>query len=38
LSLLDVAPTILEGMGLCPPTELSGRSFVTDLGLSAAAP
>jgi predicted AlkP superfamily phosphohydrolase/phosphomutase len=35
LSLLDVAPTILEGMGLGPPTDLSGRSFAPELGLSA---
>jgi len=34
-SLLDVTPTILEGMGLAPATELSGRSFAGDLGLSA---
>jgi len=35
LSLVDVAPTILEGMGLTLPPELSGRSFAGELGLSA---
>jgi len=33
LSLLDLAPTILEGMGLLVPPELTGRSLVGDLGL-----
>ena len=35
LNLIDVAPTILEGMGLEPPAEMSGRSFGARLGLSA---
>ena len=35
LSLLDVAPTILEGMGVPPPPELSGRSFGARLGFSS---
>ena len=35
LNLLDVAPTILEGMGLEPPAEMSGRSFGARLGLGA---
>jgi predicted AlkP superfamily phosphohydrolase/phosphomutase len=35
LSLLDVAPTILEGMGRVPSPELSGRSFLDRLGLPA---
>jgi predicted AlkP superfamily phosphohydrolase/phosphomutase len=34
-NLLDLAPTILEGMGVAPPDELAGRSFASDLGLSA---
>ncbi len=34
-NLLDLAPTILEGMGLPPPTDLAGRSLLPDLGLSA---
>ena len=36
LSLLDVAPTILEGMGIHPPDELHGRSFLDRLGLPAS--
>jgi predicted AlkP superfamily phosphohydrolase/phosphomutase len=35
LNLLDVAPTILEGMGIEPPPEMSGRSFGARLGLGA---
>jgi len=35
LNLLDVAPTILEGMGLEPPADMSGRSFGARLGLGA---
>ncbi len=35
LSLVDLAPTILEGMGLELPPELQGRSFAPELGLSA---
>ena len=35
ISLLDVTPTILDGMGLETPPELSGHSFARDLGLSA---
>lgn len=36
LNLLDVAPTVLEGMGVFPPlSEMSGHSFVGELGLSA---
>jgi predicted AlkP superfamily phosphohydrolase/phosphomutase len=34
LSLLDVAPTILEGMGLTASPEMAGRSFVRELGLA----
>jgi predicted AlkP superfamily phosphohydrolase/phosphomutase len=34
LSLLDVAPTILEGMGVSTPSEMVGRSFVQELGLA----
>jgi len=34
LSLLDVAPTILEGMEGAPPSDLRGRSFGARLGLS----
>ncbi len=34
-SLLDLAPTILEGMGLPLPSGLAGHSFVRDLGLTA---
>lgn len=33
--LIDVAPTILEGMGVPPPAEWSGRSFGARLGLPA---
>jgi predicted AlkP superfamily phosphohydrolase/phosphomutase len=36
LSLLDVAPTILEGMGAGPVADLVGRSFGARLGLPAA--
>lgn len=35
LSLLDVAPTILEGMGVSTPAGMVGQSFVDDLGLTA---
>ena len=35
LSLLDVAPTVLEGMGVSAPAGLSGRSFGRRLGLAA---
>ncbi|MGD0249492.1 MAG: alkaline phosphatase family protein [Thermoplasmata archaeon] len=35
LSLIDVAPTILESMGMVAPSEFSGRSFAAQLGLSA---
>ncbi len=35
LSLLDVAPTVLEGMGVAAPPGLSGRSFGRRLGLAA---
>jgi len=34
LNLVDVAPTILEGMGYDAPTEMAGRSFGGRLGLS----
>lgn len=34
LRLLDVAPTILEGMGVEGPPDFSGRSFAGALGLS----
>ncbi len=34
-SLLDVAPTVLEGMGISTPAPMSGRSFGTWLGTSA---
>jgi len=34
LSLLDLAPTILEGMGLAAPPDMAGRSFVGELGLT----
>ena len=33
-SILDIAPTVLEGMGLEPPTDLTGRSLVRELGLT----
>ena len=33
--LVDVAPTILDGMGIAPPAEWVGRSFGADLGLPA---
>jgi predicted AlkP superfamily phosphohydrolase/phosphomutase len=36
LSLLDLAPTILEGMGVALPEEMTGRSFVGELGLARA--
>ncbi len=36
LSLLDVAPTVLEGMGLTPPPAMAGRSFGSWLGTSPA--
>jgi predicted AlkP superfamily phosphohydrolase/phosphomutase len=32
-SLLDIAPTVLDGMGLGSPADLAGRSLVSDLGL-----
>jgi predicted AlkP superfamily phosphohydrolase/phosphomutase len=35
LSLLDVAPTVLESMGLSAPPGMSGRSFGRRLGLAA---
>ena len=35
LNLIDVAPTILEGMGVAPPADMSGRSFGARLGLGA---
>jgi predicted AlkP superfamily phosphohydrolase/phosphomutase len=35
LSLLDVAPTVLEGMGLRAPPVMGGRSFGRRLGLAA---
>ncbi len=35
LSLLDVAPTVLEGMGVAAPPGLSGQSFGRRLGLAA---
>jgi predicted AlkP superfamily phosphohydrolase/phosphomutase len=35
-SLLDVAPTVLEGMGLLPPATMAGRSFGTWLGTAPA--
>ncbi len=33
-SLLDIAPTVLDGMGLPLPTDLAGRSLISDLGLA----
>jgi predicted AlkP superfamily phosphohydrolase/phosphomutase len=35
-SLLDVAPTVLEGMGLAPPSTMVGHSFGSWLGTSTA--
>ena len=35
LSLLDVAPTVLEGMGVSTPVGMAGRSFGSRLGLAA---
>ncbi|HTW76620.1 MAG TPA: alkaline phosphatase family protein [Thermoplasmata archaeon] len=35
LSLLDVAPTVLEGMGVSPSPAMNGRSFGRRLGLAA---
>jgi predicted AlkP superfamily phosphohydrolase/phosphomutase len=35
LSLLDIAPTVLEGMGASPPSAMVGRSFGRRLGLAA---
>jgi predicted AlkP superfamily phosphohydrolase/phosphomutase len=35
-SLLDVAPTVLEGMGLAPPSAMAGRSFGSWLGTSTS--
>ncbi len=35
LSLLDIAPTVLEGMGLPAPATMTGRSFGRRLGLAA---
>jgi arylsulfatase A-like enzyme len=35
LNLVDVAPTILDGMGVDDPSESLGRSFGPDLGLPA---
>ncbi|MGP8078503.1 MAG: alkaline phosphatase family protein [Thermoplasmata archaeon] len=34
-NLLDVAPTVLEAMGLPPAPAMAGRSFARDLGLAA---
>jgi predicted AlkP superfamily phosphohydrolase/phosphomutase len=34
-SLLDLAPTILETMGVAPPANLAGRSFAAQLGRTA---
>ena len=36
LSLLDIAPTVLDGMGLTPPDSMPGQSFVTRLSTPAA--
>lgn len=38
LSLLDVAPTVLEGMGLVPPPSMAGHSFGSWLGTSRTLP
>ena len=35
LSLLDIAPTVLEGMGATPPPSMTGHSFGRRLGLGA---
>jgi predicted AlkP superfamily phosphohydrolase/phosphomutase len=35
LSLLDIAPTVLEGMGATPPAAMGGRSFGGRLGLGS---
>ena len=35
-SLLDVAPTVLEGMGISPPSTMAGRSFGAWLGTSTS--
>jgi predicted AlkP superfamily phosphohydrolase/phosphomutase len=35
LSLLDVAPTVLEGMGVAVPKRMSGRSFARRIGSAA---
>ncbi len=35
LSLLDIAPTVLESMGVSTPPEMSGRSFGRLLGLAS---
>ncbi|MCI4360935.1 MAG: hypothetical protein L3J91_04465, partial [Thermoplasmata archaeon] len=32
LSLLDIAPTVLEGMGVAVPPTMTGRSFAASLG------
>lgn len=37
LSLLDIAPTILEGMNVAVPAGLAGRSFLPFLGMQGAA-
>ncbi len=34
-TLLDLAPTILEGMGVAPSSRMVGRSFARDVGLAA---
>ena len=34
-SILDIAPTVLEGMGFEPPSDLAGRSLVGELGLTS---
>jgi predicted AlkP superfamily phosphohydrolase/phosphomutase len=36
LSLLDIAPTVLDGMELPVPAAMSGKSFFRELGLAAA--
>jgi len=35
LDLVDVAPTILAGMGVDVPSEMAGRSFGAQLGMPA---
>jgi predicted AlkP superfamily phosphohydrolase/phosphomutase len=36
LSLLDIAPTVLDGMGFPVPATMTGRSFAPELGLRAS--